>query len=307
MALEAYPREGAEGRGGPRAPATKPRVRPPPPSPRLCVGPEGLRARGAPRPKQQSRERLAPRAGPACSTLKPRDLRRLGFLHLPPPAAALMGGNVGAESDTLPPRGRRLSARAERGHPTRGDKLAWGRASAELSAGRPASGSPRRPPEAAADCAAGGEPAERVVRSERQVSAARPRAPWAPRDDSAPAPGPLGTAAHSPREAEGEKRAKSQAVRTGVPPGTVPAQLPPRGGTPTWPLETRSRPGVRNSGRPLTPRQPGKPPPHRKHGPASVRGETTGQASWAQRGPRARSPGTEGPRRTGRELVSPGP
>lgn len=64
--------------------------------------PEGLRARGAPGPKQQSRRRLAPRAGLACSTLKPRDLWRLGFLHLPPPAAeALMGGNLGgAEIDT---------------------------------------------------------------------------------------------------------------------------------------------------------------------------------------------------------------
>ena len=193
-----------------------------------------------------------------------------------------------------PPRGGRLSARAECGHPARGDKLAWGRASAELSAGRPARGAPagRRQ-----------RPTARRAGSRQRVCEASGRSTLLRRAPH----GPLGTAAHSPREAEGEKRAKSPAVRTGVPPGPVPAQLPARGGTPTWRLEARSRPGVRNSGRPLTPPAAREASSTQKHGPASVRGETTGQASWAQSGPRARGPGTEGPRRTGRELVSPGP
>lgn len=187
-----------------------------------------------------------------------------------------------------------------RGHPARGDKLAWGRASAELSAGRPASGSPRRP-EAAADCAAGGEPAERV-RSERQVNAP-PRAPWTPRDDSAPAPGPLGTATHSPREAEAEKRAKCQAVRTGVPPGPFPAQLRPRGGTLTW----RLRPGVRNSGRPLMPSAAREASSTQKTRTSLCRrGDDRPGVLGTEGTPRPR-PRDEGPRRSGRELVSPRP
>ena len=102
-----------------------------------------------------------------------------------------MGGNLGAESDTQPPgltsegRAAERTCRVRPPRPRGQAGLGQGLGRAQRREAR--QGSPRRP-EAAADCAAGGEPAARV-RSERQVNAAPPRAPRAPRDGGAQPPG----------------------------------------------------------------------------------------------------------------------